>query len=203
MGTALFAAPLPADEHRPSDSSAIRDELLRRWERSRRVDVAFREVTRRTAGDGDIDGAAAVDDARVAQRMPDRVVTGGGSVSAILDGRAIGCVTAVEGEARCHDAGPADGEGALGAELRRLRAATQGPGADYRLSELGGGCYRLRLVGDSLRPAFGRRLDVCFEERTGVARREASVVGDVIATTVRTGVRPVRDADLALPAPVS
>lgn len=198
MGTALFAAPLPAEERPPSSASDARTELLARWERSRVVDVAYREVTTRQSG-----GRTTTEAVLVAQRPPDRVVTGGSSVSGVVGGRAVGCVVATDAPARCHDAGPADANDMIDGELDRLRDATGGWQPAYRVSDLGGGCLRLRLVRETTRPTFGRRLDVCFDERTGVARREVSVVGDVTATTVRTDARPSHDDDFVLPAPIS
>lgn len=196
MGTALFAAPLPAEEPPGGEPTpaARRAELLDRWERWRRAPLTFREVTVRSAGE-----RSSEEEALVAQRFPDRVVWTGGSASGRVGGRGVGCD--VGPPPRCHDAGPSDADAELAVELDELRAATSGPDPAYRLSTLGEGCFRLRLVRDEVRPAFGSRLDVCFDDESGVLRREVGVVGGVTSTVRRVDVATVTAADLELPAP--
>lgn len=194
MGTALFAAPLPAEEPSRPSRSALGAELLQRWERWRRAPVAFREVSVRSAGD-----RTHREEVVVGQRFPDRLVRDGGSVSARIGGRSVGCVDAPV--VRCDDAGRFDAAAALAAELDDLARATTGHDPSYRLSDLGRGCFRLRLVRHDLRPAFGSRTDLCFDEATGVVHREVSVVDGITLTVRRTDITEVRDSDLALPAP--
>lgn len=181
------------DEARPGTDTAA--EFVTAWERWRRADVSYVEVTTRRSGE-----RSATARVEVAQRFPDRVVRDGTQISARLNGRRIGCGPNADGATACLDNGGISPVEELRVELDRFVERTEGSSPRYRLSALGGGCYRFRLTVDEFRPPWGRRWDVCFDRATGVVRREEITRGEVVITTRRIEIERVSDSDLDLPA---
>lgn len=175
---------------------SVRSDLLERWDRWRRSTVAFTETTTRTSGSEKL-----TDDAEIAQRFPDRIVRDGDDISAEIGGRQIGCSTTDSAPAQCFDSGSADPEERVVAELDELRTLTEGAAAPYRLSRTDASCFRLRHVVQEPRPRWGDRLDLCFDDRTGVVRSEVTVIGPLTISVARREVRTdVDDDDFKLPA---
>lgn len=186
-----------APEDEPRSNTDVRQEFIDRWEAWRRLPVSYVEETTRRSGDD-----STTERVDVAQRFPDQIVHNGRQVSARLDSRLVGCGPDDAGVVTCLDNGGYRPDDELEIELDRFRDETAGAQPTYRLSSLGSGCYRLRLLVEEFRPRWGDRLDVCFDER-GVVRREVRMHDGVRIVVVRKQIRldPLDDA-LDLPADV-
>jgi hypothetical protein len=146
-------------------------------------------------------GRSLVSEVRIAQRPPDRLATGLGSIDARRDGRRLACATGADGKLRCRDGGPAPPYGQeVDAEVALLRGYFSGPNPLYRV-RAGGGCYALDLLVSMPAPPYGRRARFCFDPATGAP--VVSVVVRAEATDRQQAVEVravVGDADLASPA---
>ena len=188
------------DEPRRPGPADPEQTFLDQWESWRRAPASFTErVERRRGGQVVVEGGAAV-----VQRFPDSVVRTGGQVSARLNGRLIGCRLSDREGASCADTGGFDPVEELRLELDDIRSQIVGVDAAYRVSDLGGGCFRLRHLVEAFRPRFGERTDYCFDAGTLVVVREERVENGLTIVTTRSDVgAEVEDAALALPSPVS
>ena len=197
IAVAVFVVMPDEKAARPESIAAVRSDLERRWERWRRTTAAFTETTVRTSGEQEL-----VADAEIAQRFPDRVVRDGDDISAEVDGRQIGCSVAGMSPPECLDSGPAaDAEARLADELAEFRSLTGGSTPAYRLSRTDAGCFRLRHLVEEFRPRWGDRLDLCFDDRTGVLRTEVTTIGPLTISVARRDIRnDVDDAEFSLPA---
>jgi len=200
VAAALFVVVGGDEPRRPGPAADTEQTFLDRWESWRRAPASFAErVERRRGGQVVVEGGAAV-----VQRFPDSLVRTGGQVSARLDGRLIGCRLPDREVASCADTGGFDPVEELRLELDDIRSQISGADAAYRVSDLGGGCFRLRHLVDEVRPRFGDRTDYCFDAKTLVVVREERVENDLTIVTTRSDVgTEVEDAALALPSPVS
>jgi hypothetical protein len=164
-------------EHRAdSESAAAAANFVAAWRRSRAgtwvVDATFERVTasgRRLAGQ-----------VHMAQRPPDRLVTGLGAVDGRRGDRRLACATDPGGALRCRDGAqvrPYAEE--VDSEVATLRTYVHGPGAFYAVRQ-DGECFALRLSRQILSPPYGSRARFCFDRATGapvrsqVTRREAT-----------------------------
>lgn len=203
----------PEGEHRsesttvPSSSSpsttvdrvAIRDDFIDRWETWRRATLRFRETTERTSGDQR--SASAV---TIVQRFPDRAVLGGGTVSARIGSRLIGCAPTTRGPIACYDSGGFEPEAELSAELDEFVKLTSGSAPTYELTTIDDQCFRFTLAVSDPRPRWGEQYDVCFDATTSAVSREVTVAG---ALTIRVSRQvestSVDAAELNPPAPIA
>jgi hypothetical protein len=83
----------------------------------------------------------------------------------------------------------------------RLRQLLEGEQPLYRASDLGSGCFQLRLVRDvELEPEYGQRAVLCFDRTTGAPTRRliehATATDETRYDHVSARIDP---ADLALP----
>ncbi len=147
-------------------------------------------------------GARLQDDITIAQRPPDRLSTGGGSVDARTGDRRLACTAGSDGRLRCRDAGPAppySEEVDNGAAV--LRQQLSGPGRLYDVTSGGPRCYDLRLRLRYPAPPYGQRSRFCFDARTGaptlrdVERLEGRDVQEAVSLSADVTV-----ADLTPPA---
>jgi hypothetical protein len=177
----------------PAETRAAADAFLAAWRRSRlatwAVDARFE---RRLA-----DGRELTTEVHLAQRPPDRVSIGLGSVEARRGGRRLACATATDGAVVCRDGGPARPyRDEVDAELRNL-AGYVGARGFYAVAAEAGRCFRLRLRVAILTPPYGQRARFCFDPDTGAPVRSELERREATDRTVafRVDGRPT-DADL-------
>ena len=194
---ALAASGWPADEAGdippPRETAAAGSRLLAAWERSRVgtwvVDARFERVT--------ATGRRLEVDVHMAQRPPDRLITGLGSVNARRGSHRLACASGEDGVVACREAevlGPYADE--VAADMRVLRAYVSGPSAFYAVREEAG-CFRLRLRLRVLSPPYGERAQFCFDSVTGAPTRSEIVRREARDRTVAVSVRSrVSDDDL-------
>jgi hypothetical protein len=169
VGLALAGWPAQdADPPTPArESAAAASRFLAAWERSRTgtwaVDARFVRVT--TAG------RTLTTEIHTAQRPPDRLITGLGSVNARRGGQRLACASDEAGQLTCRPGGPTvPYEDEVADELRILATYVRGPGAFYAVREEGD-CFRLRLRLRVLSPPYGERARFCFDDATGAPVR--------------------------------
>jgi len=129
----------------------------------------------------------------IAQRPPDRLVSGGGAVDTRRGDRALACTSGEDGRLRCRDAGgapPYDEEVATGVAV--LEQQLLGPRRLYDVVRSGANCYELRLRVRYPAAPFGDRARLCFDEASGAPtlrdiiriegrdRQQAVSVSDVV-----------------------
>lgn len=202
-GLLLSMLVVPALGHRgdgpvdPHDGAAAADAFLAAWRRSRTETYAMEATFSRVSRDGrTLESASSV-----AQRPPDRLSVGLGSVTGRLGGRVIGCASSPDGELSCREGGAAPDYGAeVEGELRTLAGYVRGPGAPYAVVTEGDGCHRLVLRARMVAPPYGTEATFCFDDRTGAPVRTEIVRPEATDRIVATEVRDeVTDADLVLP----
>jgi hypothetical protein len=133
----------------------------------------------------------------MAQRPPDRLVTGLGSIDSRRGGERLACAPDAAGDVHCRDGGPAPPyEGEVANELGYLRRYVIGRDALYGVNK-SLDCYMLRLRVRLPSPPYGERARFCFDPVTGapvrseIERKEGR--DRTVAISVRR--RPT-DADL-------
>lgn len=144
----------------------------------------------------------------LAQRPPDRVEVGFGSIDAVLGGRRVACAPDDEGQARCRTADAPPFERRVDDEVGRVRGlVVEDPDTDvvvpYRVARDAAGCFVLTLRFDLPAPPYGRRATFCFDDETG-ARVATEVERDdgVVDRHRVTRLEPVvTGPDLVAPAP--
>jgi hypothetical protein len=139
-----------------------------------------------------------------AQRPPDSVFVGASTVSARRGQTLIACATPLGATAAVCREAPTTQTWAEGvtSQIAVLTAAVTGPRAIYRVTDLGGNCYRLSLISPTaaLPVYIDRGATYCFDTRTNAVRLSViQRVGAVDTTTAVTVHAPANDADLALP----
>jgi hypothetical protein len=188
---ASVAAAVPGDD-------AAKAAFLEAWRRSRLSTffVALR-FERRTSG-----GQGLASEVRIAQRPPDRLSVGLGSIDARRGGRRLACATGADGSLRCRDGGPAPPYAQeVDDEVALLRGYLSGPNPLYGVRARRRGCYELELLVPIPAPPYGRRARFCFDPSTGalveseVERAEATDRQQAVEVRATVG-----DADLAPPA---
>jgi hypothetical protein len=134
----------------------------------------------------------------MAQRPPDLLRTGLGSVKAVQTGRRLACAADAGGVLHCSDAGPAPPyRDEVRSELAVLRTYVVGPGRLYGVVADGADCFVLRLRGSYLTPPYGQRARFCFDDATGAPVRSEVERFEATDRTVAVSVRArVSDADL-------
>jgi hypothetical protein len=177
----------------PRESAAAASRFLEAWERSRlatwSVDARFERVTAA--------GRRLSVDVHMAQRPPDRLVTGLGSVNSRRAGQRLACAPDAEGEVHCRPGGPAPRyEDEVAAEVRILATYVRGPARFYAVREEGH-CFRLRLRLNVLSPPYGVLARFCFDDATGAPVRSEIEKVQARDRTVAISVRGrVSDDDL-------
>lgn len=193
----LATAGWPAHDEQPAAplraSAAAASQFLSEWERSRLgtwvVDARFDRVTAA--------GRTLAIDIHMAQRPPDRLVTGLGTVNARRGGQRLACAPDAEGEVHCRAGGPAPPYAdEVTDELRILATYVRGPQAFYAVAREGD-CFRLRLRQRVLSPPYGERARFCFDPDTGAPTRTEITRVQARDRTIATSVRStVSDEDL-------
>ena len=171
--------------------------FLDAWQRSQQgTFVVEYRFTRVVAGGRGFEGKT-----RLAQRPPDRLFVGLGTVDGRIDGHKIDCATEPGGDVRCFPGatvGAYDDE--VAREIDRLRHYVEGDLPLYRTSWTWNGCFALALARNLPAAQYGMRATFCFDDRTGaqvlveVVRPEGT--DRSIATSLRAG---VTDSDFELP----
>jgi hypothetical protein len=173
------------DEQPQVADPGVAARFLAAWTRSRSgtwaVDGRFERVTRA--------GRRLVADVHMAQRPPDRLVTGLGAVDGRRGDRRLACATDADGELRCREGAVVQPFAAeVAAEVALLRSYVEGVAAFYAVRQ-DGTCFVLRLSRQVLSPPYGERARFCFDRATGapvrseIERREAR--DRTIAVSVR------------------
>ncbi len=178
---------------RPEDAAAF----LAAWERSRTATyVVESRFVRQTRA-----GASTLADIRVAQRPPDRLVTGGGTLDGRLGGRRVACAADDEGVLRCRDGGEAPPyHEEVARERRDLERLVAGDQPLYAVGRDGEGCFVLRLTVIIHAPPYGVRARFCYDDATGAPTRVHVHGEDFVDRTDAIAVRAeVTDDDLRLP----
>jgi hypothetical protein len=177
----------------PRESAAAASRFLAAWERSRlgtwAVDARFERTTAA--------GRRLEVDVHMAQRPPDRLVTGLGSVNARRGSRRLACAANEDGVVACREAdvlGPYADE--VAGDMQVLRTYVNGSGGFYAVRE-DGACFLLRLRLRVLSPPYGVRARFCFDDATGAPIRSEIEKREATDRTVAVSVRGrVSDADL-------
>lgn len=178
-----------ADRSRRRRSADASAPFLAAWRRSLEttwvVTYTFERTTRA--------GGHLVAERRVAQRPPDRLSSGLGSVGGRRGDHAVTCAADANGVDQCGDAGPAPPYGdEVAHDIDVLRGQVEGPDRLYRVTRPSPSCYVLTLVVSYPVPPYGRSARYCFDRRLGApvvievhrpegsdVQRAVSVTGDV------------------------
>jgi hypothetical protein len=177
-------------------ATATRD-FLAAWRRSLLTSWSVDESVSRTTRNGrHLDFAV-----HRAQRPPDRVQIGLGSVSARVGGTDVACATGGDGRLECRSQGQAPPYGqAVDQELQTLSTYVTGAHPLYVVVERPP-CFDLTLALSKYPvPPYGRRAEFCFDRASG-APSASLVVRDegtdrIVVTSLHA---PATAADLALP----
>ncbi|HEY2430642.1 MAG TPA: hypothetical protein VGI06_17025, partial [Acidimicrobiales bacterium] len=140
-----------------------------------------------------------------AQRPPDSVRTGGGTVDARRGSVLIACSTPAGGSHPVCREGPAPGtwRQVVDAQIAGLRPFLTGPLRVYRVVALARDCFRLDLVVRATRlpPALALGARYCIDPGTQAVLSSSQRLAAAVITITATSVHgPATDADLALPA---
>jgi hypothetical protein len=181
----------------PLRGEAAADAFLGAWARSRRGTYAVESTFERELPDG----RRLLAETHLVQRPPERLSVGFGTAEGTLDGHVVRCSTAPDGGYQCVE-GPVarDYDAAVDDELDRLRPYVLGSPALYAVERDPSGCFRLRLALRYPSPPYGDAARFCFDEDSGAPTLTEIVRPEATDRTRATVVRPVRDADLQLPA---
>jgi hypothetical protein len=155
---AVWHGHTPVNAVEPSNK-AQEQALLAAVERSERATFTVEGTFRRTTDDG-----RTIEDPEViVQRPPDRVALGFGAWSGVVGGRVVQCVRdGRHGAFRSCTTPPKPSP--IPAEEVRLRQLLEGDQPFYRASDLGSGCYQLRLIrAVEVEPEYGQRAVLCFD----------------------------------------
>jgi hypothetical protein len=170
--------------------------LLAAVRRSEHATFTVEGSFRRTSDDG-----KRIEDPEViVQRPPDRLTLGFGTWSGTVGDRFVRCVRdGRHGPFTSCTSPPRPAP--LPDEDVRLRQLLEGDQPLYRASDLGSGCYQLRLIRDvELEPEYGKRAVLCFDRSTNAPTRRriehAHATDDTRYDRVSARVDP---ADLELP----
>jgi hypothetical protein len=169
----------------PRPSAAAARAFLDAYRRSRlgtwAVDARFE---RRTAA-----GAALTSEMHIAQRPPDRVVKGLGTIDARRDSRRWACAADAAGAVTCRDGGPAPPYEAEVAEELQTLAGYVGPEGFYAVTREGSTCFRLHLRAALPSPPYGQGALFCYDPETGAPVRTEIERIEGIDRTVALAVR--------------
>ena len=186
-----------AERVQPGPTRASAEAFLAAWRLSRTGTFVTAGTYTRI-----VDGRPALAAAtRTAQRPPDRLVSGAGSIQGRIDGRRLGCALATGGGASCRQGESVGPYGdAVDDELSILVSQVLGPGRLYDVSDDGPGCFVLRLGRAIAGPPYGQQARFCFDATSGAmvaSRIDRGRAVDVVEVgEVRVD---VTDADLRPP----
>lgn len=178
------------------------DRFLAAWRRSRMGTWAVEsKLTRRTAA-----GGVLTIESFQAQRPPDRVLYGGGTVVARQGDQLVACGTpAGRGQPACRRSATTESwADEVDREMEVLAGYLSGLVPLYRVTDEGRGCFLLEQARVLPSPPYGERARFCFDAETG-----APVLTEIVRVEGRDLTRAVRvrgkvtDADLRLPADAS
>ena len=171
--------------------------FLAAWEQSLRgtyvVEYRFTRVL--------ADGRRFEGSTTLAQRPPDRLFVGLGTVDGTVDGRLVDCTTDPTGVLRCFSGAPAgDYDDEVASEMDRLRPYVEGDDPLYRTSWDGEECFALALLLDLSTAPYGTSARFCFDDATGAPTvttvRKAEGTDTSEAVSLRT---EVTDDDFEVP----
>ena len=168
--------------------------LLDAWRRSRETTWAVTaRLRRRTVAGLEVD-----QDVRRAQRPPDWLSEGFGTVDARRGDRVLRCVSAPSGARTCSDTGQAPPYAQeVDEEVARLRRIVAGSSPLYAV-RVRGDCFDLRLITAYPSPPYGERATLCFDAATGAPTNSEvhRPEGDDVRQTLDVRAA-VTDADLS------
>ena len=180
-------------------ASVAAQRFLDAWRRSLTTSWSIEESLDRTTAAG----AHAVFPIHEAQRPPDRITAGVGSVDARQGDQLVACAPGSTGKLSCTTQGTAPPYSEqVDQTVLALHAYVLGPQAVYGVVELAG-CFQLtlRLPGYPS-PPYGTSAVFCFDPVTGAPAGSVIVRDEgTDRTSVVSAHAPATDADLALPAP--
>jgi hypothetical protein len=194
VGLAAADWPPSTEPAQPSaETAAAARRFVAEWRRSRlgtwALDGTFERVTS--------SGRRLRAEVHMAQRPPDRLVTGLSTVHSRQGDRRLACAPGPDGNVLCRDGGEVRPYAAeVADDIDILRGYVLGPTAFYGVAQ-DGPCFQLRLRRPVLSPPYGFRARFCFDPATGapvhaeVHRREGRDV--TVALQVRGA---PTDADL-------
>lgn len=201
IAAGLTVAGIPARGGRPVPAQSASAAFLSAWrahlERSWSVDQVDQ---RSTAG-----GTVLRFEIHVAQRPPDSVEVGGGTIAARRGATLIACATppGVDHPVCRTAPAPLSWDQQVAVEMAALRRVLLGPRGLYRVSVRGPGCFAfvLRVPVATLPVTAERGATYCLDPSSG-ALLSSSRVGDGTTDRITTTSHhaPATDADLALPA---
>ena len=181
------------DQHlRPVEGQRAARSFLDAWRRSRLSSWSVDAVFTRSGPKGERLSVAV----HRAQRPPDRLLTGLGTVNARRGDVELVCAGGERAPSslRCREGRalvPYEEE--VEAEMRLLRRYVLGADALYAVRQEGRSCFRLRLRFELPSPPYGRLAVFCFDEETGAPTR-AEIRRDQ-GTDVTRSVRIKADPD--------
>lgn len=175
-------------------------EFLAQWRRSRMATwVVESTFSRTTARGGDLRFTV-----HNAQRPPDRLLSGFGSVSARQGDQLLACAGGQRGPSslRCRrSAGAPPWVAEVDDEMRLLESYLEGEPPLYRVTRSGPGCFQLSQARPMVSAPYGSRALFCFDAATGAPSRSEITrpEGSDVTRAFRVSAT-VTDADLAPPA---
>jgi hypothetical protein len=161
----------------PSENAAAARAFVDRWRASRLgtwvVEAEFVRVM--------TDGRRLATDVHMAQRPPDRLVTGLGTVDRRKGADRLACSADADGVSTCRsDSNARPFAAEVEDDIDLLRGYVLGPKAFYGVRVDGADCFVLRLRRAVLTPPYGQRARFCFDPATNapvwaeVRRKEAT-----------------------------
>jgi hypothetical protein len=181
----------------PLTGAAAAEAFLDAWRESRLATWVIEGTFTRTTATG----RSITSEIHVAQRPPDRLSLGIGSVTARLGDRRLSCTTDPAGELRCRDAGRAPPyEEEVAQEVETLATYVQGAVPLYEVTADSDGCFDLELLVEMPAPPYGEEARFCFDEETRAPT--LAEIRRTEAVDVRRSTRvsaEVSDEDLAPP----
>lgn len=178
----------------PAESATAARAFVARWRASRlatwAVDADFLRVM--------ADGRRLAFDVHMAQRPPDRLVTGPSSLDARVGNERRACGADQADVVGCRQAGVARPyEAEVEDDIDVLRGYVLGRSAFYGVRVDGPDCFALRLRGPVLSPPYGERARFCFDPATSAPVRAEVWRKEATDRTTAVEVRSTpTDADL-------
>jgi len=199
-----LAGLLPSSSVRPAPVPSAADAFLSRWRAHLEASWSVQEVEERTTGAGARLRVAVHE----AQRPPDSVRLGLGSVDGRRGSTVIACATAAGGDQPACRSAPAPGgwQETVDRQMAGLRRDLTGPEPVYVVQADGTDCFRF-VVRDptaALPVTFGRGARYCLDPVTAallLSRVERAGAVDTITAIEHHA--PATDADLAFPSGLS
>lgn len=168
--------------------------FLAAWDRSLRATFVVHQRSTRRADDG-----AGLDTTSVlAQRPPDRLLTGLGTVEGRLGDDVVRCASEPSGTSRCfRSPGAPAFDDDVAARLDALRGYVTGRRPLYAVIDFEQGCFRLDRKLALPAPPYGDHALFCFDQATGAPSLTVIEQPGITVRTEATSISPtVTDADL-------